>query len=384
MFLLFLLIPAVVALGDSGAAAAWHAKRRRAITREVGRETIDALCVPRPGLTLGSLVAVDAAQMLIAANAGDWWAPVALTAGAWLSLAQFSLLHDVLHSGAKHRSKLLFALSMPAAFGVWLYLDRGHLNHHKFTGDSTIRELFESSEPDFEDGDLFFASHRQETRGGVSADPRTVSISRFAYRKLWGSDPSWNMLVYSTSQLAERAALAAHEKLVALAGYNVFFPNKPKKFHDAAASYARYAALVQAILWTQGGWQAIAYLWLAETAWQLPLFPASSLYFSNHASRATDGVAVGGGLDPAWPTHSVYDENNPFFDLLCCYANYHLEHHDFPNMPLWSLRDLRRLAGPAWYPASPPWPSIILDTFQNPITYPAWRRDDLPPLNKAD
>lgn len=360
-----------------GAVASWHAQRRLAITRELGRDTIDELSRARPWTTIGLLASVDLGQLYLAGHVGNWWLLAGATAGAWLSLAQFTLSHDLLHGPKRHRDKL-FWLSMPSIFGYWLYLELGHLQHHASTGDGCGKVLFDSSSPTFEDGDVFFVSHRQETPGGVEEDPGTISISRFAYRNLWTENDVANALVYSWSMLAERASLGMHDKLVALTGFNLFFPNKPESFHEKCATYARCAALVQLAVFAMGGWRGLGYLLVSETAWQLPFFPASSLFFSNHGLREHDGKGVG-GADDGYPTHSVY--GSPLFDFLCCNANYHVEHHDFPAMPIWSLPELRAKAGKKWYPDSPNWTSIVADSFRSKILYPRWAKDDLPPLS---
>lgn len=356
-----------------GAVAAWHSMRRREITKALGVETVRKLSEPMPELTLTALASANVAQVALATHQGELWWLSAMTVGAWLSLAQFALLHDVLHSRGKWTDRALFFGSAPSVFGYWLYLALGHMGHHAATGDHSAKALFASDSVAFEDGDLFFACHRQDSPNGKVDDPRIISISRFAYRNLWGHGPLANKLVYASSTLFERFALACNDKLVAVTGSNFFFPNKPRDFHDKCANYARFTALVQACLFVAGGWHALAYLLVAETAWQLPFFPASALFYSNHGVR-DDGRSVGGATQ--WPTNSVY--GSFFFDLLCWNANYHLEHHDFPAVPLWNLPELRKRAGDAWYPDSPAWPAVIEDAFASfPIIYPTWSRAQL-------
>ena len=82
-----------------GAVAAWHAERKNAITRKLGAEVIAKLEAPTPGRTLGCLVAADALLIGLATTTphldGLWWLGAASTVGAYCSLAQFALLHDV-------------------------------------------------------------------------------------------------------------------------------------------------------------------------------------------------------------------------------------------------------------------------------------------------
>jgi hypothetical protein len=143
-----------------GAVAAWHATRKNEITRRLGRDAVAELEAPTPARTLSCLLAVNAANVYLAsatpALGGLWWFVVAATVGAWCSLAQFALLHDVVHGGAdvggapgerrRFRERVLKFGSQPSVFGYWLYLALGHLNHHAATGDFTAKQLFASSE----------------------------------------------------------------------------------------------------------------------------------------------------------------------------------------------------------------------------------------------
>jgi len=316
--------------------------------------------------------------------ASDLWLLAACTVGGWLSLVQFACLHDVLHGGADVsglkakdnralRRSVLFVGSQPSAFGYWLYLSLGHLTHHANTGDYGVRDLFESAQLEFEDGDSLFVAHRQETTG-ANDDP-AISISRFSFRNAWVPGNGWvNAAAYCASALAERAALFCNDKVVAATGRNgVFFPNKPDAFHAACAGYARFSAVAQGAVFLAAGCDARVFLYLvvAETAWQLPFFPAAALFVSNH-----------GALDDATPpTRSVY--GGGAFDALCVAANYHTEHHDFPDVPLWRLAKLRALAGPEFYPDSPPWHTVIADAFRRPVTYKKWTRAELPQVGAA-
>ena len=87
-----------------GAVAAWHAERKNAITRKLGADVIARLEAPTPGRTLSCLVAADALLIGLATATphldGLWWLLGASTLGAYCSLAQFALLHDVVHGGA--------------------------------------------------------------------------------------------------------------------------------------------------------------------------------------------------------------------------------------------------------------------------------------------
>ena len=389
------LVRAPAGSSTRGAVAAWHATRKNEISAKLGAEAVAALEAPTPVRTLGALAGANALNIFLATQTpqlgGLWWVAAAATVGAWCSLAQFALLHDVVHGGADDvrrpvgerrafRETVLKFGSQPSVFGYWLYLALGHLNHHAATGDFTARELFASAEVGFEDGDLFFASHRQESPGGADDDPNIISIARTFYRNLWRNDGSdgaalGNAAAYAASMALERSALCFNDKVVALTGSNrIFFPNKPDAFHDACADYARFAAAVQFAVLALAHFDpaALAYLLVAETCWQLPPWPAAALFVSNHGVH-DDETGVG-GADPGRPTYSVYGDD--WFDALCFAANYHTEHHDFPKVPLWRLGELKRLAGPDFYPPSPSWSDVLDAAFRTKVTYAKWRRPD--------
>ena len=136
--------------------------------------------------------------------------------------------------------------------------------------------------------------------------------------------------------------------------------------------YARFSAACQLAVLTLAHFDArsLAFLLVAETCWQLPPWPAASLFVSNHGVDES-GAGVG-GAEADRPTHSVYGP--AWFDILCVAANYHTEHHDFPKVPLWRLPELRRLAGEDFYPPSPSWQEVLRGAFANRVTYERWER----------
>lgn len=233
-------------------------------------------------------------------------------------------------------------------------------------------QLFDSARREFEDGDVLFVAHRQPLAGrpyelrfelpGAGAAAFSPSISHNIFSRLWdrsseveghsgggaGSSARGlrNGLLYCFSMVFERFALAVNDKLVALTGTNFFFPNKPAAFHDGCATYARTAALLHlALLWFFGP-GSLLYLLVAEVAWQLPLHPACAMFVSNHGSgKCADGRCA--------PTSSLYvGEPWGLYDWVCLFSNYHLEHHDFPDVGLLRLPEIARLA-PEFYGLRP-------------------------------
>ena len=76
------------------------------------------------------------------------------------------------------------------------------------------------------------------------------------------------------------------------------------------------------------------------------------MFVSNHPSlEAPQGPGGAVGECGCQPTASVYlggAWEGRWYDWLCCFSNYHTEHHDFPDVPAFELRKLRDLA-PSFY-----------------------------------
>jgi fatty acid desaturase len=135
----------------------------------------------------------------------------------------------------------------------------------------------------------------------------------------------------------ERAALCVNDKVTAVIGRNLFFPNKPDDFHRTSAAHSRAQAVVHLLMLQLGGPGALLWLYCAELGWQLPCHPAFAMFVSNHPSLQ----APGGGCQP---TASIYA--GAWYDWLTAFSNFHTEHHDFPDVPMWRLRELRDEAAP--------------------------------------
>ncbi|KAG8469725.1 hypothetical protein KFE25_006180 [Diacronema lutheri] len=310
--------------------ADWHRARRQQILEEAPavRELIGA-----DARTLPLLVSINAAQFGCAVAAAQHLpntalVPAALTLGSTLSLWSFALLHDVAHSTAKlppwlPRKRALSACSMPSVFGYFLYLRYGHLEHHKAFGKQPLSALFNSEQVPFEDGDALFVAHRQSLPGDAEGEPLGffgeavgglgMSISRSFYALGWSDERGWmhNAAVYSAGMTFERAALCVNDKLTALIGRNLFFPHKPRAFHQTCATHARAQAAVHLCMLVLGGPSALVWLFCAELGWQLPCHPAFAMFVSNHPSIANDeagmrGAAGGESLRGCQPTSSIY------------------------------------------------------------------------------
>jgi fatty acid desaturase len=279
----------------------------------------------------------------------------------------------------RHRNKIhsniLYWGSMPNAFGYYLYLQYGHLNHHKYLGNeqkSNLETLFTSSDKNFEDGDALFVAHRMKLKGNVGpvfqiklpyimkqAKQVTMSISNGAF-SLWKDDhPLYNAVIFTCSFLLERMLLMINDVFVALLGKNFFFLNKPKEFHQEVATYCRIMTLLRAGLCYMGGkssspsmiwsWKPLLFLYLAETLWSIPPHPACAMFITNHGSgkHEEEGHGVEGGEGMCIPSSSTYAGR--LYSIFTLGTNYHVEHHDFPTIPFYNLSRLKEIAPEYYY-----------------------------------
>lgn len=289
---------------------------------------------------------------------------LALFPGSMFSLWTLQILHDCLHGSLlnKGRQKFLFGIkrkdlqnsllfwgSMPSAFGYYLYLKYGHLTHHKNLGDeksASLKQLFESDQKEFEDGDVLFVAHRMKLKGEVG--PRfnvgkreiTMSISKSGFNAWKEGRPIRNALAFVASFMYERFMLIINDLVVAFTGRNYFFPNKPQEFHDECAKYCRCAVLVRGLLLKLAGWKSMLFLYLSETLWSIPPHPACAMFVTNH------GSSVDAATGECIPSSSTYAGR--WYSIFTLGTNYHCEHHDFPTIPLHRLGELRKFA-PEFY-----------------------------------
>lgn len=356
-------------------AAEWHRQRRKAMIKKYGDQILPLerhsssqyIGIPLLAVTNLSLLSLS---LISGVNDLDLYQifALALFPGSMFSLWQLQILHDCLHGSLfekevdnkKHLQKdILFWGSMPSIFGYFLYLKYGHMTHHSNVGDpnrASLEKLFDSSQTNFEDGDVLFVAHRMKLKGEIGPtfelpdvpllpEKITMSISKGGFDQ-WRIDSGqsenlfWNVAVFASSFLFERFMLLLNDFVVAFAGRNFFFPNKPDSFHEECTEYARAASAVRATLLLIGGWKTLFFLFLSETLWSIPPHPASAMFVSNHPSAVDEAT---GDCVPSMSTYSGL-----WYSLFTLGTNYHCEHHDFPMIPFHRLHELRKIA-PEFY-----------------------------------
>jgi len=263
--------------------AQWHQQRRKAMIEKyddiLKLEQQTSQWVGLPLLIAGNLsligLSILCGSLPLPAVFG-----LALFPGSILSLWQLQILHDCLHGTLLERGpqkklwqeRILFWGSMPSVFGYFLYLRYGHLTHHKNVGgDASLLQLFDSSQTDFEDGDILFVSHRMKLNGEIGPQIPvgqkriTLSISRSGFHFWQANQPILNAIMFASSFLFERYMLCWNDLVVAVTGRNFFFPNKPDTFHQECTKYTRCSIALRLALFMSSGWKALIFLYLSET-----------------------------------------------------------------------------------------------------------------------
>ena len=353
---------------SSSPAAQWHKNRRRQMLEKYGDQiaplerdsSSDKLALSLLFLSNASLFGLS----LLSGKLHPYQVGLlALFPGSMFSLWTLQILHDCLHGSLLNKRKqrilgikrktfqdqLLFWGSMPSAFGYYLYLKYGHLTHHKSLGDpksGSLKQLFESDQKNFEDGDVLFVAHRMKLKGEVGptftvgGKDVTMSISKTGFNSWKEGRPLRNALAFATSFMYERFMLIINDLVVAITGRNYFFPNKPQEFHKECATYCRCAVAFRGLLWKLAGWKSMLFLYLSETLWSIPPHPSCAMFVTNHGSNMDSDT---GDCTPSSSTYA-----GKWYSIFTLGTNYHCEHHDFPTIPLHRLGELRKIA-PEFY-----------------------------------
>lgn len=127
---------------------------------------------------------------------------------------------------------------------------------------------------------------------------------------------------------------------------------------QAAASLAGYALVTELSL-ARDSPAPLALFLLSSFVWLSPLNP-NWIWTCPHLSK--EGTEQ--------PTVSFYTPDNglgALLDLYMGYENYHVEHHDFPEMPMYLLPQLRRIA-PEYYDSLRQMPVLEWSTWRDAAT----------------
>jgi sphingolipid delta-4 desaturase len=238
------------------------------------------------------VVALVAAQFVIAATIGQtpWWVLLiaAYAVGAVINHALYVLMHECTHDLAFEKSLYNRLLGIVCDFALALpsamAFRKYHLMHHKYLGQ-------------------------------YERDPDIVMHGE---AKLIGNSPLKKALWIMGLSVSQMLRPLKVKMLI----------GKPIGDNWMTANIVIQLLVDLAVVYFLG-WAALVYL-LISTFFALGLHPMGGRWIQEHYSRAREQ-----------DTHSYYGPLN----RLCFNMGYHVEHHDFANVPWNNLPKLRKAAG---------------------------------------
>jgi sphingolipid delta-4 desaturase len=289
-----------------------HFQRRRDIL--AAHPEVRQLIAKNPW-TAAWVLGLVAAQFVVTVNIGDtpWWVMllVAYFFGAVANHALYVLMHECTHDTVFEKNTwnrvLGIICDFPLALPSAMAFRKYHLMHHKYLGQ-------------------------------YERDPDIVMKGE---AKLIGTSPLkkmlWIMLLSISQMLRPLKVKLLIGKPI---GDGWMIANMLIQF------------LADAVLVYAFGWTALVYL-LLSTFFALGLHPMGGRWIQEHYS-----------VDRKQDTHSYYGPLNK----LCFNMGYHVEHHDFANVPWNNLPKLRKVASEFYdnrfYYRS--WVAVVLGFIFNP------------------
>ena len=381
--------------GNAFSAADWHRSRRRRIlddhsdeVRELARESdfwvfsLGAVLLPSFGWALWHAPEFSPAELVLHTwGIGSLRATWAVYCGHALSHGRWA--QQVGRTGSAKFNAALALANVGHLFQVipsyWVM----HASHHTKLGTLPLleaRERAKRAQPT--DGDLGIATRL------FSPPARRYSI---VLERATDVSAEASVLPRQPELLHQAIGLGVHAIApLAFAGYlaaALRAERTPTSANvrtslavQAAASLVSYAAVIGVCAARESVTPLLFYL-ATSVAWLCPLNPnwiwtSPHLCEGRHAAGASSGAgaaepdATGMSQEEPQPTVSFYTPPTAFGALLDWYMgfeNYHVEHHDFPEMPMYHLPKLKAIA-PDMYDGLRSMPVLEADTWRD-----AWR-----------
>lgn len=277
------------------------------------------------------------------------------TIGAYIQFSFFNYAHEIVHNvfngiNNVYTKSLLIKLCLITYFGAnnYMYFRWGHIPHHNSLGEHT-----------FEDIDIF---DRKKYKEFPDMDLRSVR-QYYAMKLTHASEPTYQFDTLFKNRYT-RPFIVAFIPLYELLKQLIFDPfliiymrikilyaqlfnkksvlNHPQIIHrfNSLLMHTTLWVAAASLIWIFLGFQSLLYLFLCQLFVRgFLLHPYLTFWGTVHASNRSASNAC-------QPTHSVY--GGKITDFIFQGANYHVEHHDFPNIPTKKLHKLRKIA-PEFY-----------------------------------
>lgn len=274
---------------------------------------------------------------------------LAYTLGAFFRMRFFSNMHEISHGLVKHcnRQYQSFWLSVSEAFSIvsdYTYYRWHHISHHQLLGQQPLQQALtalKNGKPN--DPDLFDISLNNVnlSYAHIVEDENSDILQR---SKLTNSKSGRIFLVFVIRPFYKLMFEAKAIFKIPFLIYGLLF-NKDKLAQNINVdiSTVKEVVIVRIIRWAviltiltlTSGVYGLLYLILSELFYRGFCFHPCAAYFlaTHHSHNNSENSCQ--------PTTSVY---SPLMNLLCGGLNYHVEHHDFPNIPVDKLKNLNTLA----------------------------------------
>lgn len=327
-----------------GPSARWHLERRKAILRQYP----DVAALPRYNpfalipITLIPLVYMTIAylsQYLSILNISI----LAWCIGSRACFAMFKYSHEMSHhlihpSIKKHLANTLLSYLnvFNLSTSIYLLFSFGHKPHHAGLGENSLakaKRFLSEKHPDIE---LLIDRYYFEIPLTTHASPESLNPEWFHHplRRLLSIG-----LLYPISSFLKGTILL---HLVLIFKYLVNFKNSHRSLYTKRLRLSVFQITLLyfglSLIYILAGPKGILFLCVSDLAQRGFLWhPISTFVIGSHKTwTSANGVQ---------PTTSLY---NPWLSFILMKMNFHVEHHDFPDIPCRYLPKLKALA-PAYY-----------------------------------
>jgi sphingolipid delta-4 desaturase len=282
--------------------------------------------------------------------------------GGQVNNAMFCYSHELIHGLVDKRLKekwlewimhyASFACISPSTYVLYRF---GHFSHHRIMGEGTLEQamnFFSEPHPDVE---LLRDRYYYELVHQSNETPKALNAS-------WFKQPYMRFLtagIYFPLITIFKGSLFAHIVLT-LKFFISKFENKPSYYHERVNAIFRHIVLFY--LWfipllILAGPKVLIYLLIGDAA-------DRGLFFHPKAVFIMIMHKTWGNHESYQPTTSIYSR---FLAFVLMGQTYHVEHHDFPNIPCRYLPRVRAIA-PEFYHSLYSYKGyfpILKDYFQN-------------------
>lgn len=325
-------------------AAQWHVTRQEEIIKKYPQVLSIKKYNP---YCLITIVLIPIAQFTLA-YFSQYLSIIMIFALAWIGgliiLAMFNNSHELCHNVVSPKIKngklykfLMHFASLPGInASIYLLFRWAHIPHHFVLGEQSVSEAYNLLEIESPDLELLFDQYIYEIRFTPNTPPRPYIdfVFRNHYLRI-----IFTFFIYPIIGTLKATLLSP---IIFIIKYikNLFVKN-PKLHKERLNSALIHLFLVYVLLfflYVLAGPLAILYLVFSELFSRgLLLHPGIVFALSTHKTWGTE--------ENFQPTTSTYGKIASF---LMTKINYHVEHHDFPNIPRQNLPQLKKIA-PEYY-----------------------------------